>query len=263
MASISRTPSIYQIRHIASGKVYVGSAINPRKRWKEHSGLLRRGIHHSLHLQSAWGKYGEAAFVFEIIEPVLFVEDLIVREQYWIDALRASEPANGYNMTPLAGSTLGTKRTDETRARIADAVKAQWKNDPAVRERMTALGKARAADPAMGANISAKAKARWADPEVRERMSEQGKVRCADPLWRKGASERGIARYTDPAARVKVSERTKAQFADPVQRANHAAGQKARYADPAERAKASERWNDPDFRARQMALRAARKKEKL
>mgnify|MGYP001617485807 CR=1 FL=1 len=106
MSSISQTPSIYQIRHIASGKVYVGSAINPRDRWKNHRVLLRNGKHHSIHLQRAWNKYNEVAFIFEIIEPVLFIEDLIAREQYWIDTLKASTQKHGYNITPTAGSPI-------------------------------------------------------------------------------------------------------------------------------------------------------------
>src|SRR5438128_6005641 len=57
MSSIPKVPAIYQIRHTESGKVYVGSAINPRQRWGMHLKDLRKGAHHSRYLQRAWIKY--------------------------------------------------------------------------------------------------------------------------------------------------------------------------------------------------------------
>ena len=45
-------------------KRYVGSAVNFGARWKEHRHVLKRGTHHSCHLQNAWVKHGEDAFVF-------------------------------------------------------------------------------------------------------------------------------------------------------------------------------------------------------
>lgn len=106
---------IYQIRNTATGKLYVGSAVSLRRRWCEHASLLRRGQHHSRHLQRAWNKRGPQAFVFE----PLFIctkDMLLFYEQRAIDGLR---PA--YNGSPTAGNCLGVKHTDATRAKMRAA----------------------------------------------------------------------------------------------------------------------------------------------
>ena len=109
---------IYKIRCIVSGKIYVGSAVNLAARWSAHRHLLRKGKHNSIHLQRAFDKHGADAFMFEIIEHVTELSDLIAREQFYIDQLQPFG-ANGYNIAPLAGHTLGAKRTPEQIERMA------------------------------------------------------------------------------------------------------------------------------------------------
>jgi len=48
-------------------------------------------------------------------------DNLISREQYWIDKLNSYE--DGYNMCPIAGSTLGKKISEKTSKAISDANK--------------------------------------------------------------------------------------------------------------------------------------------
>jgi group I intron endonuclease len=170
MHSISRTPSVYVIRHLESGKVYVGSARNPRMRCTEHVRALHKGVHHSRHLQNAWNKYGESAFVFEVIEPVLFVEDLLSREQYWMDKLGACDKSRGFNRAPIAGSTFGVKHTEEIRANMKRA-----QTDPERRAHLSALAKARWND----LEWRAKQLARKADPAQRANRSAGQRKRAA------------------------------------------------------------------------------------
>lgn len=60
---------VYSILNIKNGKEYIGGAYRSfSKRWRDHKNQLRRGTHHNRHLQAAWNKYGEAWFVFDIIE---------------------------------------------------------------------------------------------------------------------------------------------------------------------------------------------------
>jgi group I intron endonuclease len=236
MSSISRTPSIYQIRHIESGKVYVGSAVDPRRRKSDHFKCLRKGAHHSRHLQRAWNKYGEDAFVFEIIEPVLFVEDLIIREQYWIDTLRAADRKHGFNICLTAGSALGTKRSNETLLLQSEVTKARW-NDPAFRAKVSEQAKARGADPTVRKQLTEQSRAYFADPAARVKASDRMKEWCADPAERERMSERTKAQFADPSARAKAAERTRKQFADPGFRERHAEIMRARNANPEYRAK--------------------------
>ena len=114
---------VYMIEHIASGKKYVGSAARSiSRRWIEHRHDLRKGIHHSRHLQRAWNKYGGDAFVWRIVKRTT-PEEAIESEQAYIDLYQACDPKRGYNISPIAGSTLGYKHTDETRAKMSTAGK--------------------------------------------------------------------------------------------------------------------------------------------
>jgi group I intron endonuclease len=205
MSTISRTPSIYQIRHIESGRVYVGSAVDPHRRRGKHFQLLQSGTHHARHLQSAWTKYGRDAFVFEIIEPVLFVEDLITREQYWIDTLQSVNPDYGFNASPTAGSQHGLRHTDESRAKMAIASQARGA-DPAFVAGQSARSKAKWADPSYRVKVVAAQKARYIDPAVRAEVSVQRKKAAADPVYREKRSALSKALWDDPEYRAKQSK---------------------------------------------------------
>jgi group I intron endonuclease len=65
--SITKQSGIYQILHVPSGKLYLGSAADIHQRWRVHRGLLRKGSHHSRILQRGWDKYGAQQFVFSIL----------------------------------------------------------------------------------------------------------------------------------------------------------------------------------------------------
>lgn len=98
--------------------MYIGSAVNLYKRSSTHIRQLRNNQHANSHIQFAFNKYGESSFEFSVIEYVN-VEKLIEREQYWIDELKVS--SEGYNKSPTAGSLLGFKPSDETRAKMSAA----------------------------------------------------------------------------------------------------------------------------------------------
>lgn len=108
---------IYVIQNLVNGKYYVGSAVRLQKRWKYHRWSLLKNRHGNRHLQNAWDKYGEQSFVFNVLEYVE-PERLLDRETFWIQLLRATDRDYGYNIAFIAGSNLGTKRTDETKQKI-------------------------------------------------------------------------------------------------------------------------------------------------
>ena len=204
MSSISRTPSIYQILHIESGKVYVGSAINPHQRWIEHKSRLANNIHNSRHLQNAWNKYGAHAFVFEILEPVLFIEDLVAREQYWLDKTHAADPRYGYNMSPTAASVSGYKHSEATRTKSS------------------AVKRALSADPVVRARLIEQSREYWSRPDSREKMRAQKQQHATNPETRAkmAAAQREIAKR--PGVRERMSERSRAVMASPERRARAA-----------------------------------------
>jgi group I intron endonuclease len=98
-----RASGVYQIRCIPTGKVYVGSAVNLRDRWYRHCKSLAGGKHRNRYLQSAWDKYGEQSFEFEILEYV-DVSHLLHVEQEWIDSTGCTDKTIGFNLYNIAGS---------------------------------------------------------------------------------------------------------------------------------------------------------------
>lgn len=98
---------IYQIRNIINDKRYIGSAKDFSKRKSLHFRTLIKQKHRNRHLQNAWNKYGENAFVFEIIE-YCEPDQLLVREQWYFDNWNPE-----YNIYKTAGSGLGHKMTEE------------------------------------------------------------------------------------------------------------------------------------------------------
>lgn len=109
---------IYQILNSINGKIYIGSSINLKQRFNDHKKLLRHNKHPNKHLQSAWTKYGETHFDFKIVE-IVPIESLLSREQYYIDILSTHNREIGYNISKIAGNTLGTKRSESTKFKMS------------------------------------------------------------------------------------------------------------------------------------------------
>lgn len=58
---------VYRIRNIINDRQYIGSSVSVNRRWSDHKRSLRKGKHHSVLLQRSFDKYGEEAFIFEMI----------------------------------------------------------------------------------------------------------------------------------------------------------------------------------------------------
>lgn len=113
---------IYRIYCSVSGKSYIGSATVLCRRKSSHLHDLRHGRHHSLALQHAYRKYGEAAFRFELLE-YCPIDQLFEREDAWFAKRLADEGNRGYNMAPKAGGTHGYKYHPDVLARHRERCK--------------------------------------------------------------------------------------------------------------------------------------------
>lgn len=109
---------IYKILNVITQKFYIGSAINIKDRWRIHKIFLKANNHDNSYLQKSWNKYGENAFWFLIIEVVEDKTKLIEREQHWMDKTQCCNRKIGYNILPFAGSVLGYKHSEETKAKF-------------------------------------------------------------------------------------------------------------------------------------------------
>lgn len=98
---------IYCIKNLINNKIYVGSAVNINRRIYTHKKRLVNGEHGNSKLQNAYNKHSKF-FVFEILELVNNKENLLKREQHWIDNFDSAN--KGYNICSVAGSLLGRKK---------------------------------------------------------------------------------------------------------------------------------------------------------
>ena len=99
----SMTCGIYEIINIKNNKKYIGQSVNIEKRWGSHKRNLNLQQHDNSYLQNAWNKYGEGAFVFNIIEECS-KELLNKQEMFWI--AQNDSYHNGYNLDNGGGGVL-------------------------------------------------------------------------------------------------------------------------------------------------------------
>jgi GIY-YIG catalytic domain-containing protein len=100
---IPKSSGVYQIRCKRNGKIYVGSAVDFRERWRAHCRDLRNGLHHNSHLQSAWNLYGEVGFEFAVLQCVA-APQLLIAEQRWIQLTGCTDHRIGFNIRLQATS---------------------------------------------------------------------------------------------------------------------------------------------------------------
>lgn len=177
------------IKNVLTGKFYIGSTIHTDRRFREHLSDLRKGKHHSIHLQRAFDKYGEKSFIFEIIESVDQATDekLREREQYYIDTLMPYRRDIGYNVSRGTATCVlygenngfyGREHSEETRFKIAESLKKYN-----VKYGPVCVGRQLSDETKKKISLGNKGKKR--SEEVRKNISEKNKGRLP---WNKGKS---------------------------------------------------------------------------
>lgn len=108
---------IYMITNLRNNKRYVGSSKNLSSRKWQHFNNLKNNTHANKYLQSSYNKHGVEFFNFSILQKCS-LEDLITRENYWIEIFSSLDSKYGYNLSiPLerGGCTFTEKITDALR----------------------------------------------------------------------------------------------------------------------------------------------------
>ena len=142
---------VYQVRHIKSGRVYIGGTRDFDARWKDHRSQLRSGKHPAKRLLRDFWLCGLDGLVFEVLERVPPGGDLLAAEQAHLDARRPYDPAIGYNSHTQAQGPTGTIRTKAHRAKIAAALKGR----PLTEDRKAKISAARMVSPRAKAAVTA------------------------------------------------------------------------------------------------------------
>lgn len=178
------TSGIYQIINKENGKIYIGSTLNFKIRFRMHKNDLRKGGHDNRHLQNAWSKYGEQSFEFCIVENMEGCPVKIIREKEqailnsYIDK---HEWGILYNIAKIVICESCVNSPETIQKRVASVKK--FYEDPKNREK-----------------ISINSKKLWQNPEYREKMR---KIVNSEEVVAK-QRESTTRRWQDPDYRSKL-----------------------------------------------------------
>lgn len=106
---MARTQGIYIITNMVTAETYIGSSVDIARRWSDHRRELKTNRHKNALLQAAYDRDGLNVFHLGVLEHVEQVEQLLCREQHYLDLLK---PA--YNGDEVAvRAPYRTWRSDE------------------------------------------------------------------------------------------------------------------------------------------------------
>lgn len=216
---------VYQIRNAITGKRYVGSAGDIFLRWRQHRTRLRRNNHPNEHLQYAWNKYGEANFEFAILI-LCTVEQCLMNEQSCIDAFESANNNFGYNKSPTAGSSRGTKLNAIARANIARASTGR-RHTPETRARISAAHTGKTLSQESRAKIGASRRGRKHSLESRAKISAAKRGKKLSERQCAAMSAVRIGKKRPPEIGAKVANALRGRKASPETRAKMSASRRA------------------------------------
>jgi len=121
-------PCIYRIRHVFTGKTYIGQTIDLKRRMNEHCYKQSK----CPKLKAAIQKYGKDAFEVEILQSFSVGEidnqslkiSMTIAEQFWMDQERSTGHCE-FNLSLIAGPgfMLGAHHSEETRFKMSKSRK--------------------------------------------------------------------------------------------------------------------------------------------
>ena len=168
-------PVIYQITNMLTGDFYIGSTQSfPRREW-QHRYHLRKNEHKNPHMQASWNKYGEEAFVFEVLEEISEDENVFDVENQYLHQLVGT--ASCFNVNKDASAPrLGQTLSAESRAQLSKNRKGKHAGSNHYRHGQTVSDEVRA-------KISAAQKGR-PSPMKGKQMSEHGRANVSASVKR-------------------------------------------------------------------------------
>lgn len=223
---------IYAIVNNVNGKIYVGSALQTfRIRWRTHKRHLVRNIHDNRHLQRAWYKYGRNSFIFIILEICPKIKSICeIRETHYISLYNSANEDYGYNICKFGTSSLGVKRSEETRKKLSEISKANIVKMEQCRKLGQTYWKGRQRDPEVQAKMLETRKKTGVTNKQRiflQRLHESNKGKKRTEESRKKISDALKGKKASDESRRKMSESHKGKKLNEAQ-LKHLRGNKYR-----------------------------------
>lgn len=213
-----RRSGIYQIQSKCKPeRIYIGSAVNIRKRWNLHLKNLRKNKHHSKKLQRHYDKYREVDLCFSILLGCN-KEDLIKTEQYFLDSYRPY-----FNNRLVAESNLGLKhseeskqkmrhiKSEETRKKLSETHKGHHHSEETkrkiseARRGKSSWNKGKHHSEETKRKISEARKNKYSSEETKRKMSEAKKGN-RNPFYGKHHSEESKRKNAEAHKGIKIKE---------------------------------------------------------
>lgn len=157
---------IYRITNLINDKIYIGQTIESlSKRWRRHTWVSTKK-RNAMAITSAIIKYGQENFIIEQIDTAENIEDLNIKEEYYIKYYNSISP-NGYNIKyggnnrklseetklKIGISNKGKTITEETRKKLSESHKGWVPSEETRQKWRDAFGGKRPSDNTINAAI--------------------------------------------------------------------------------------------------------------
>lgn len=176
------TSGVYVIRNTANLSCYIGRAVSFENRVYLHFWSLRRGDHHSQHLQRAFDKYGEDVFEAQLLEECGKTELKMV-EQWWIDnakpeynCSKSAEGGSESGWTPANINRRGKPLSEAHRKKLSEATKGRA--IPESRKKAISIGRT-------GTKVSEEGRRNISASQMGKKLSEAHKAAISAAFARK------------------------------------------------------------------------------
>lgn len=232
---MNRDGVIYAIKHKSSVRYcYIGQTrLKPETRWRAYLNgktLMAQAI-------QMLGALDE--FDFHVLEKVKG-DELNSRERFWIahhgtlfpDGLNRTTGGSSGNLSAatralIGASHRGSKRSEETKRRMSEAIKATLSR-PDVRKKISDSAKKRASLPEEKLIRSERAKRHMCRPEIKQMLKD--KQRPVDERTRANMREAAALRMAQEGAKEKVSSSLTELWKNPEYKAKMCQAQQRRWA---------------------------------